>query len=381
MTMISGYKLKEGGFLQADILLTTPDTWAMSWPVPSFQTDDDSPALEDHIVAGLCQKILVVNDHFAVAFAGDVPVIQDVVRLIDRLIDQHPVLTSKRFSDAVLADEKISNADINIIALSFEDDEIHISNVFAGYGHDNEHFEQLVGGSGGDHAIEHYQDYPSHAFDVLEEDIVVHGTCMALNHFSERLSNEFKEKFQSESIANLFGGGYEVVAYYDGKFQKISNIVYVFAEAEIDSDGMLQVDFPRFLIKSAYDGDDLKIRSVELQYDEDFDEHVALNDRTFTIAPISRYHETKVDHALDDLKFRGDFLCYLVTVRVGEGGFTIPFIKKYENELHFLYKAFSATIDPDLVQINYSDIFEEEFTAHVMKYMEQLKASIHEMGN
>ncbi|WP_206213543.1 hypothetical protein, partial [Pseudomonas viridiflava] len=92
-----------------------------------------------------------------------------------------------------------------------------------------------------------------------------------------------------------FGGGYEVVAFYDGRFQKISNIVYAFADAELDAEGMLQVDFPKCLIKSEYKGEDLKIRSVELQFDEDFDEYVPVNDRTFTIAPISRYEETTVE--------------------------------------------------------------------------------------
>lgn len=377
MTMISGYKLKEGGFLQADILLTSRSKWMPSSQVPSFKPDDDSPALDAHAVSGLCQKILVVNDHFAVAFAGDVPAIQAVVRLIERLVDQHPVLTGKRFSDAVLADKEISNAAIKIIALSVEDDEVHISNVYADYGHDNENFELWVGGSGADHAIEHYQDYPLDAFDVLDEDVVVHGTCMALDQFAKHLKSEFENKFKSESIANLFGGGYEVVAFYDGRFQKISNIVYAFADAEVDSDGILQIDFPKCLIKSVYEGDDLKIRSVELQYDEDFDEYVAINDRTFSIAPISRYHETKVSDDVNGLRFRGEFLCFLINVRTAKGNYTIPVIRKYESEFHFLLKAFTATVESDFVQLNYSEIFSEDVTAHVLGHMKQLKARIY----
>ncbi|HBO3478609.1 hypothetical protein KUC85_01225 [Pseudomonas aeruginosa] len=381
MTMISGFTLKGGGFLEADILLTSPDTWARSWPVPSIPGGDDSSTLENHIVAGLCQKILVVNDHFAVAFAGDVPAIQEVVRLIDRLVDQSPVLTSKRFSDAVLADQTINIADINIIVLTVEDGEVLISNVCADYGHENDHFDQLIGGSGGYSAVEHFQDYPPHAFDVLEEDIVAHGACMALHHFSGHLNSELSKRFQSESIVNLYGGGYEVVAYYDGRFQKISNIVYVFADAEYDADGKIQVDFPKHLIKSAYDGDNLKIRSVELQCDEDSDEHFARNDCTFTIAPVSRYHETNVEKDLDDLKFKGEFLCFLVNVKRWGGVFTIPFIKKYESELHFLCKAFVASVDVESVQIIYSSIFEEEFSSHVMKYMKQLESAAKEYQN
>lgn len=375
MTMISGYKLKEGGFLQADILLTSSSKRVRPSQIPSFKPDAGSPALRAHAVAGLCQKILVVNDHFAVAFAGDVRSIQAVVRLIERLVDEHPVLTGKRFSDAVLAEDTIDSEKIRIIALSVEEDEIHISNVYADCGHRNENFELWVGGSGAGHVKAHYQNYLPHAFDVLEEDIVVQGTCMALDQFASHLKSEFENKYKSESIANLFGGGYEVVAFYDGRFQKISNIVYAFADAELDAEGVLQVDFPKCLIKSEYKGGDLKIRSVELQFDEDFDEYVPVNDRTFTIAPVSRYEETTVEDDIDELRFRGHFLCFLINYKTEEGAMTIPFIKKYENDLYFLYKAFTASVEPGFAQINYSDIFRDEVKDHVLGFVEQNKAS------
>lgn len=368
MTMISGYKLKGGGFLQADILLTSPDKWARSWPVPSFHANDDSPALDAHIVAGLCQKILVVNERFAVAFAGDVPAIQAVVRLIDQLIHQHPVLTSKRFSDAVLADKTINKAEIEIIALSVEGDEIRISNVYAEYAFDNEHFELWVGGSGAKHAIKHYQDYPPEAFDVPEEDIVAKGTCMALHQFAKHLIGEYEKKFQSETITDLFGGGYEVLAFFDGKFQKISDVVYAFADAEFDSEGQLQIDFPKCLIKSAYEGEDLKIRSVGIYYDEDEEEYMPQHDRTFTIAPISCYRKTKVADNLNGQSFMGRFLCFLIKVKVMGDEIIIPIIRRYDRDLYFLCKAFSATVNPDSVQIIYSDKFREDVRAEVLKF-------------
>ena len=123
--------------------------------MPSFKVDDSS-ALEGHVVAGLCQKILVVNDHFAVAFAGDVSAIQAVVRLVDKLTDENAVLTSKRFSGAVLADQTLSGAEIKLILLTVEEDKVFVSNVYADYGHDNEFFGLWVGDSGAEHAIEHF---------------------------------------------------------------------------------------------------------------------------------------------------------------------------------------------------------------------------------
>lgn len=42
MTMISGYKLKEGGFLQADILLTSSNKRIRPSQIPSFKPDAGS---------------------------------------------------------------------------------------------------------------------------------------------------------------------------------------------------------------------------------------------------------------------------------------------------------------------------------------------------
>lgn len=108
MTIITGCRLKKGAFLQADILLTAPKTTRMrTSPIPSFNPDGSSTSLSGYTVVGLCQKILVVNKHFAVAFAGRVAAIQDAARLIDSLLAQCPDLTGKRFVDALLSDKQL----------------------------------------------------------------------------------------------------------------------------------------------------------------------------------------------------------------------------------------------------------------------------------
>ncbi len=371
MTMITGYRLKEGGFLQADILLTSAkNTRMLPSQIPSFSTNNDSPTLMANTIVGLCQKILVVNEHFAVAFAGSVHEIQKAVQLINTLLTQSPRLTGKRFMDA-LTENKL---DLTAIALSLEGNEIKITNYCAEFGTANEHFQLYVGGSGAKHAIYHYKQYPLRAFDVLDEDIVVQGTCMALSQFADYLIEEFDNKFESETITDLFGGGYEVVAYHSGQFHKISDVVYAYAEAEFDADGILQIDFPKFLLKSTYQDDNLKIRSVEIHYEEDDEEYIAQNDRTFTIAPITSYHKTFVQENCRDINFLGEFLCFMIQVKWELGSFTIPFIKKYHQHVGFMSKAFLATVSEDnVVQLLYSETFEKDIEIHILNYMQHLK--------
>ncbi|MBU5937396.1 hypothetical protein KQW07_23625 [Pseudomonas aeruginosa] len=373
MTIITGCRLKKGAFLQADILLTAPKTTRMrTSPIPSFNPDGSSTSLSGYTVVGLCQKILVVNKHFAVAFAGRVAAIQDAARLIDSLLAQCPDLTGKRFVDALLSDKQLKDAQLSAIALSVEGDEILITNHRAALGVSNEHFELLVGGSGSQYAIQHFEQYPLNAFDVPWEDIVVQGTCMALHQFADHLVHEFENKFESETINDLFGGGYEIVAYHGGQFHKISDVAYVYAEAEIDADGMLQVELPKFLLKSTYHGDDLKIRSMGIHYDEIDDNCTTQNDRTFTIAPITRHYETHVEEGCEDIELSGEFLCFVIKVKLPTGSFTIPFIRKYDGPMGFAEKAFTAIARRNHVYFFYSDTLRRELQDHVLEYMRLL---------
>lgn len=369
MTLITGYRLKQGAFLQADILLTAPKTTRRCpSPIPSFSPDGGKTSLSAPTVAGLCQKILIVNKNFAVAFAGSVASIQDAVRLIDSLLAQSPDLTGKGFTDALLSDEQLKDAQLCAVALSVDGDSILITSHRAEIGVSNEHFKLLVGGSGSQYAIQHFEQYPSNAFDVSWEDIVVHGTCMALHQFAGHLIDEFENKFESESINDLFGGGYEIVAYHGGRFHKISDVVYLYAEAEVDTDGILQVELPKFLLKSTYCGDCLKIRSMEFDCDEN-DNLTSRNDRTFSIAPITRYHKTYVDEGSDDVNLLGEFLCFVIKVMLPTRSFTIPFVRKYDGPIGFAEKAFTAVASGSHVHFIYSDTFRSEIQAHVLQYM------------
>lgn len=142
----------------------------------------------------------------------------------------------------------------------------------------------------------------------------------------------------------------------------------------MDAEGILQIEHPKFLLKSTYEGDDLKIRSVEVEQSEELDLYTPHNDRTFSIAPIIRYGETKVEESRQDVKFYGDFLCFIVKVNVQSESFTIPFIRKYMDFRFFMCEGFIASVNEDEVHIIYSDVFQKELEGTVFDYYRQLKA-------
>lgn len=370
--MITGFRLKQGGFLQADILLTSPKgTLLPISEVPTLKGYEAGGfALHDHVVTGLCQKILVANDHFAVAFAGDVSKIRDTVSLIKSLIAESPALTSARFLNAFSSNKELAAANLSLIVLTVADDEGWISNFNAEDGPSSEHFDMCASGSGAQHAIDYYDQFYPEVFDVDEEDIVVFGTCMALNQFASYLIHEYEDQIGAKTIADLFGGGFEVAAYYGGKINKISDVVYAYAEAEIDAKGILQIEVPNFLLKSAYEGELLKIRSLEIYGDAE-DDYKKRHDRTFTIAPIMSSQESCVEVNSEDMRFSGNFLCFLIKVKMSLGSFIIPFVRKYDTAVGFTTKAFVLVPSSEGVHIVYSPVFEEELHNHVLEYIRQ----------
>ncbi|KAA1272517.1 hypothetical protein DXF85_24105 [Citrobacter pasteurii] len=373
MTMIAGYHLKNGGFLQADILLTSSkNTPLRPFQIPSFSPSVDSTPLMAHTVVGLCQKILVVNKYFAVAFAGSVNEIIKATYLIDKLLAEKIKLTGKGFIDTLIKNQ-INKLALTAIVLSVEDNEIKLTNFGAEPSISNKYFELYVGGSGAEHAKNYYKQFPIADFDIPEDDIVVHGTCMALQQFANHLIEEYEDQFESESIIDLFGGGFELVSYYNGQFQKISDVVYAYAEAEFNADGTLQVDHPKFLLRSTYQDDHLKIRSVEICQDEEEDEYTTRNDRTFTIFPVTCFQSTFVKDECKDISFVGEFLCFIIKVKGVHGSFTIPFIRKYDQLVGFLAKAFIACTEKDNVDFIYSETFKQELEERVINYMKMVR--------
>ncbi|WP_207285809.1 hypothetical protein [Pseudomonas sp. FW300-N2A2] len=368
MTMITGFSLKRAGFLQADILLTCKGTSLPAWQTPTYTGNGGFPPGE-HTVVGLCQKIHVANHNFAVAFAGDVERIRDTVRLIDSLTAKSPTLTGDQFLKEFTNNKVLATAGLNIIVLSVANDECWLGSFDAEPGPSNEHLEVIVGGQTVQPAIDYYESFHAEGLDVQEDDIVVHGVCMALNQFAAYLAHEYESQANAKTIAGLFGGGYEVAAYYDGKIKKVSDIVYAFAEAHISAECILKVDYPSFLMKSEYEGELLKIRSFEIYFDEDEDEEKKRHDRTFTIAPITRWKESRVKANCDEMRFFGKFLCFLIKVKHADGSFTIPYVRKYDSNFHFLAKAFSLSTFEDRFQLVYSSVFEEEIEKYVLEFM------------
>lgn len=374
--MITGFRLRNGLFLQSDILLTSPKNSKHNdaeFPTYHNYESGEFPLLNNRIF-GLAQKTLIINDRFAIAFAGRVDRINMAVHLIKKLTLDDPNLTSDRYMSALNLDPELTDGNLCAIFLAPEGDEFRITHYGEAKSLSNLNFYIVAGGTGAQQAIEHYSQYPLEAFEVADEDIVAHGTCMALEQFARHLIDEIDNQEFAKSIGELFGGGFEVAAFYDGKIKKVTDIVYAFAEAEFDDNMVLHVDPPNFLMKSTYEGDNLIIRSLANEVDPLDGYHKTFHDRTFTIPPITRLQEGTVEAGSQRVHFLGEFLCFIIKVKhAGHHSFTIPFIRKYDSYKDFITKGFLPLPLAGHISFKYSEIFQSEIHERITRYMTMLE--------
>lgn len=73
------------------------------------------------------------------------------------------------------------------------------------------------------------------------------------------------ERKNLSTIRNLWGGGYEIVTYVEGAFQKMDDIAYVISEAKYDPQGSNEIPSPLVIVHVKYHGNLLVITSIPVE--------------------------------------------------------------------------------------------------------------------
>ncbi|QLG92928.1 hypothetical protein HZF02_13530 [Pseudomonas yamanorum] len=369
MTLITGYSFKGRAFLQADILLTSDiSTGFQHAPIPTYHNDETGGLnISGQGVPGLVQKIVIVNDSFAMACAGKLGVIASAIHLTKRLTLDKPHLTADEFLKHLQSDPELAGGDLSLIILTVESGLQKLTSFKAHTVVKNEHLEVITGGSGRKKAASYFEGMDEHVQDIPDDEANKHGIYLALNQFATLLLHEFDDQDCAQTLQDHFGGGYELAVVSDGKIQKVSNMLYAFAEAEIDQHDFIMIAPPTFLLKSVYADDYLCIRSAKVEIDPIDGYHRTLHDRTFLIPPIAHFKESKSANDVSAIHFLVDYLCFFVRVKHAGNTHVFPFIKKYDSMQNFAKQGFFAMPVEGYFVINYTEAFREDIRAFIMK--------------
>jgi len=108
------------------------------------------------------------------------------------------------------------------------------------------------------------------------------------------------------SLQNFYGGGYEIASLIGGKFEKVSNVTYLFWAAEVSDTGVRISQLPMHVMSFWYQGDILTIRSI---YFSDPTRNVSTYQANFAIRPMHRMVSGEELAALQIPDLNQKFLC------------------------------------------------------------------------
>lgn len=124
-----------------------------------------------------------------------------------------------------------------------------------------------------------------------------------------------KEISSEESFIKCYGGGYELVSYVNGRFQKINDITHILWIATEDDNGKWTLSLPRLIMKYEYYHDLLLIRRGEFVNKPDGSGFVKMalkNEVPYEVRPIyesSDKTELENQHKVDLPNFNSNFIC------------------------------------------------------------------------
>ncbi|VVN53925.1 hypothetical protein PS685_01410 [Pseudomonas fluorescens] len=262
------------------------------------------------------QKVCIISDHCTIAWAGSklyAHLFIDRIRNLARRIT-----ITKDIIERLL--NKYGSNEISIVGAIYENGSMHT------FGFDSEYLKcpilgDIYNAGSGASVIREFTDIvQSMKLDVPNEDeISARGVSLALTQVAHLLNAEFRKGDKAESILEFFGGGYEIAAFYDGKFQKI-NSNFVFHDISMVN-GYLKMGNPRLLIGQTYSANHLCFQSISPRgmYDGEIMRNEVVEISPFatsaincTTHPSSSILNWSCFVFVDDFRFLGEQLISLV---------------------------------------------------------------------
>jgi len=199
------------------------------------------------------QKVCIVSDDCAIAWAGRLDYARTFVSRLKRISGRIKItknIIARLFQKCGYNDLQITGA-------------IHEDGYLQTFGLNCEHLicpilgEIYAGGSGASAVHDYVRIVKEMNLGQSGEDEAgARGVSLALTQVAHLLNAEFRKGKAADSIREFFGGGYEIAAYYGGKFRKVS-ANFVFLDVGFQ-EGYLKIGYPTLVISQSYCGETLR---------------------------------------------------------------------------------------------------------------------------
>lgn len=251
MTIIASYNINDCKVLLADILITSKQENEEKPTLPTLGEINSSRVDSDIYIAGNLQKIQILSEYCVIAYAGSVSLAYDFIKILNNILKERTLLISDIESTYESIDK---NSELAIIYLYNVGNEEIISGGLNCVNAISDVLGEVIYRGSGEQAITDYikwLDKNTNIYRPSSDEVVAHAVSVAIQQTAQLQMAEISSNNTPESIRDYFGSGYEVVSFYNGKFNKI-DLAYIFIELTYDPQTcFVNIEHP-YLILSNY---------------------------------------------------------------------------------------------------------------------------------
>ena len=225
MTLIAAINIKIYPVLVGDLLVTSPIAPAHRVAIPTIGeiTKEQGNLLTCHVV-GLDQKICILNDCLAVAWAGRKVYARDIVRQMKGHFDDNPVNYNTLEEFLKSQNEKYLD-ELSLICIYKTDTGLQVLSANATKIETERFSECHTGGSGQSALIDMLYTYGSSRPLKGEANALQRSVLDAVALMSNLVATEISAG-KPNSLA--FGGAFEVAVFSDNAWIKIGDVLHLF---------------------------------------------------------------------------------------------------------------------------------------------------------
>lgn len=312
MTVVAAFAI--GGFplLFGDLLLTGPTSGRVV-AVPAQGEVQNFFGESGWSISGLRQKVCVLSDSFAVAWAGSWLGARVAIAELRCRALAGP-LSVEVATEYLASEQELKRNPAAFIGLTYSDGYLHQFH----FGAEELHTPSLglayVSGSGAN-AI--------HEFAALLQSMDSAATggptvgnqavASALSLGGMLLQSEFRGRDAAATLRSMFGGGYEIAYFSGDRMQKLPEITYVVWEAQID-ESHVRVSHPQLLIRQTYSNDYLLVKSARIESSAADPTPRIVDEQGHVIGPMFEAPPFADLPSLQSMSLQSRLLCHCILV-------------------------------------------------------------------
>lgn len=310
MTVIASFNTNTCPILLGDLLVSGDENLYSSLNVPAIgEITQIFPKGSGFVPTGLRQKIAIVNENLALAWAGN--------RISAQTIISNLLIEARKKANWKLDDLSCFFADydkehgdkVGIVGYSNDG-----KGIFSfGYGVNQIKYQSekyglvRLCGTGAKNLqsyLDHFDIPPaSRATNPLETAV---GNALVITTYMTGL-----ERTTGSNLIEYYGGGFEILSLVQRKFKKIDDIAYLIWVGRQMSDLSWRLSLPEICIKYYYHDDILLIRKVEFK-SEPNGALTSDNEAVYLISPIYRNIDDIVLKNIKLSSFNSKFICSFI---------------------------------------------------------------------